>query len=36
LRRKMKERGIEAVLHGNRGKQAWNKTASENKEKVIG
>src|SRR5207342_1224473 len=35
LRRKMKERGIEAVLHGNRGKQAWNKTALENKEKVI-
>ena len=35
LRRKMKERGIEALLHGNRGKQAWNKTALENKEKVI-
>ena len=35
LRRKMKERGVEALLHGNRGKQAWNKTASENKEKVI-
>ena len=32
LRRKMKERGIEALLHGNRGKQAWNKTALENKE----
>jgi|GEM_PF-1072472 len=26
LRRKMKERGIEALLHGNRGKQAWNIT----------
>ena len=35
LRRKMKERGMEAVLHGNRGKQAWNKTASEKTEKVI-
>jgi transposase len=35
LRRKMKERGVEALLHGNRGKQAWNKTASEKKEKVI-
>jgi hypothetical protein len=35
LRRKMKERGIEALLDGNRGKQAWNKTALENKEKVI-
>ena len=35
LRRKMKERGIAALLHGNRGKQAWNKTALENKEKVI-
>ena len=35
LRRKMKERGIEALVHGNRGKQAWNKTASEKKDKVI-
>jgi transposase len=35
LRRKMKERGMEALLHGNRGKQAWNKTALEKKEKVI-
>jgi hypothetical protein len=29
LRRKMKERGVEGLLHGNRGKAAWNKTASE-------
>ena len=26
---------VEALLHGNRGKQAWNKTALEDKEKVI-
>lgn len=35
LRRKMKKQGIEALVHGNRGKQAWNKTASGKKEKVI-
>jgi transposase len=35
LRRKMKERGVEGLTHGNRGKQAWNKTASEKLEKVI-
>ena len=35
LRRKMKERGIEGLLHGNRGKQPWNKTASETIKKVI-
>ena len=35
LRRKLKERGIEALLHGNRGKQPWNKTASEKMEQVI-
>jgi hypothetical protein len=28
LRRKMKERGVEGLLHGNRGKPAWNKTGS--------
>lgn len=35
LRRKMKERGVEGLMHGNWGKQAWNKTASEKLEKVI-
>jgi transposase len=35
LRREMKERGVEGLVHGNRGKQAWNKTASEKLEKVI-
>ena len=25
LRRKMKERGVEGLMHGNRGKRAWNK-----------
>lgn len=28
LRRKMKEQGVEGLLHGNRGKGSWNKTAS--------
>src|SRR6266700_1546438 len=35
LRRKMKAQGVEGLVHGNLGKQAWNKTALENKEKVI-
>ena len=35
LRRKMKERGVEGLMHGNRGKRAWNKTRSEKLEKVI-
>ena len=35
LRRKMKERGVEGLLHGNRGKAAWNKTVSEKIEKVL-
>ena len=30
LRRKMKERGAGGVVHGNRGKSAWNKTGLEN------
>src|SRR5215471_9701578 len=37
LRRKMKERGVEGLLHGNRGKAAWNKTVTEKikeKEKI--
>jgi len=35
LRRKMKEQGVEGLLHGNRGKPAWNKTASATKQKVL-
>ena len=35
LRRKMKERGVEGLLHASRGKQPWNKTATEKIEKVI-
>lgn len=35
LRRKMKERGVEGLIHRNRGKRAWNKTRSENVERVI-
>jgi transposase InsO family protein len=35
LRRKMKERGVGGMVHGNRGKQPWNKTVSAKIEKVI-
>jgi transposase len=35
LRRKVKERGIEGLLHGNRGKAAWNKTVSEKIKQVL-
>jgi transposase len=35
LRRKMKERGVQALLHGNRGKAPWNKTVSERIEQVL-
>ena len=35
LRRKMKERGVEGLLHGNRGKAPWNKTASEKVNRVL-
>jgi len=35
LRRQMKERGVEGLLHGNRGKPPWNKTALGKIEKVI-
>src|SRR5512144_2331735 len=35
LRRKMKERGVEGLLHGTRGKSPWNKTALEKIEKVV-
>lgn len=36
LRRKVKERGVVGLVHGNRGKPPWNKRASETMEKVIG
>jgi transposase InsO family protein len=35
LRRKLKERGVEGLLHGNRGKAAWNKTVPERIKQVI-
>ena len=35
LRRKIKERGVKGLLHGNRGKAAWNKTVSEKIEQVL-
>ena len=35
LRRKMKERGVQGLLHGNRGKAPWNKTVSEKIEQVL-
>src|SRR5512134_628576 len=35
LRRKMRERGVGGLVHGNRGKPAWNKTGSERLRKVI-
>src|SRR5262245_15111894 len=35
LRRKMKRGGVEALVHGNRGKAAWNKTTLEKREKII-
>lgn len=35
LRRKMKERGVKGLLHGNRDKAAWNKTGLEKIEKVL-
>jgi hypothetical protein len=36
LRRKMREHGIEGLVHGGRGKEPWNKTALKEREKVIG
>lgn len=36
LRRKMKECGMEGLLHGSRGKPPWNKTVLEQRHKVIG
>jgi hypothetical protein len=35
LRRKIQEQGAQGLVHGNRGKVAWNKTSSEVIEKVI-
>jgi transposase len=35
LRRRMKERGVEGLLHGRCGKRAWNKTQVEQLEEVI-
>ena len=35
LRRKLKERGVKELLHGNRGKAPWNKTESEKIKQVI-
>jgi transposase len=35
LRRKMKERGIEGLLHARRGKAAWNKTGAEKIKQVL-
>ena len=35
LRRKMKERGVKGLLHGNRGKAPWNKTVSEKIKQVL-
>ena len=35
LRCKMKEQGVVGLVHGNRGKPAWNKTRSEKRRKVI-
>ncbi len=35
LRRKMRERGVKGVLHGNRGREPWNLTAKEAVNKVL-
>lgn len=35
LRRKMRERDAEGLLHGNRGRQAWNKTESKTGQRLI-
>jgi transposase len=35
LRRKMKARGVQGLLNGNRGKAPWNKTVSEKIEQVL-
>lgn len=35
LRRKIRKGGVGGLVHGNRGRKAWNKTASEKMDKVI-
>ena len=35
LRRQLKQRGVEGLLHGNRGKAPWNKTVSEKIKQVV-
>jgi hypothetical protein len=35
LRRKMRAGGVERLVHGNRGKPAWNKTGAEKLKKII-
>ncbi len=35
LRKKMRERGARGLLHGNRGKKAWNRTAPEKVKRVL-
>jgi len=35
LRRKLRERGVEGLLHGNRSKRPWNKTVSEKIKQVL-
>src|SRR5499426_288354 len=35
LRRKIKEQGVEGLVHGNRGKAAWNQTGAAKKQKII-
>lgn len=36
LRRKMRERGAQGLLHGNRGRRPWNRTAKEVANRVLG
>ncbi len=36
LRQKMRERGTEGLLHGNRGRRPWNRTAKEVVKRVLG
>ena len=36
LRKKMRERGVQRLLHGNRGQKPWNGTAKEAIKEVVG
>lgn len=36
LRQKMRERGAEGLLHGNRGRRPWNRTTKEVVKRVLG